>query len=210
MTHTTNRPAEALDDTQPRPHRRGPRSRFWRVLALGTLALLLVGAGWLFSRPLTRPYRSDAALGRGFWHYSQGRYGQAINAFDEAIRINPQNAAAYYNRGQAQYDLGNYQAALDDFSTVIALYPDYPWVYEERGQTYLALERHEEALADFDHMIALKPQYALAYFYRAQAHDMLGDVEAARADYTRFLELYGLVDVRVRLARARLEVLGAD
>ncbi|GAB4482210.1 MAG: hypothetical protein Kow00124_30890 [Anaerolineae bacterium] len=210
MTHSTDQPSGTLDDTQRRPVSRSQRSRFWRVLTIGTLALLLVGAGWLFSRPLTRPYRSDAALGRGFWHYNQGRYGQAINAFDEAIRINPQNAAAYYNRGQAQYDLGNYEAALADFSAVIALHPDYPWVYEERGQTYLALERYEEALADFDHMIALKPQYALAYFYRAQAHDTLGDVAQARADYARFLELYGLDDVRVRLARARLEALGGN
>jgi Tetratricopeptide repeat len=43
---------------------------------------------------------------------------------DEAIRLNPNNAKAYYNRGFAQFLLGNIQAAITDYNEVIRLNPE--------------------------------------------------------------------------------------
>ncbi|MDF0591121.1 tetratricopeptide repeat protein [Candidatus Methanocrinis natronophilus] len=34
---------------------------------------------------------------------SQGKYDEALQAFDEALHVDPENATAWYNRGFALY-----------------------------------------------------------------------------------------------------------
>mgnify|MGYP001252564391 CR=1 FL=1 len=185
------------------------RPRFWRWLWRSSALAALIGAAWLCSRPFTPAFRSDAALGEGFWHYSNGRYEQAVQAFGEALTQDPLNAAAHLNRGDAYAALGQWEAALADYDAVIALYPEYPWAYASRGEAYLVLGRAGQALADFDTVIALKPDYALAYYDRASTYDLLGDAARTSADYARFLELYDLPDARADYARERLQELAS-
>ena len=47
-----------------------------------------------------------ALVDSGYEYNSLGQYERAIQDFDEAIRLNPQDANAYYNRGLAYGDLG--------------------------------------------------------------------------------------------------------
>ena len=42
-------------------------------------------------------------------------YKGAIEDFNEAIRLDPNNAIAYYNRGVARYSFKDYQGAIEDF-----------------------------------------------------------------------------------------------
>ena len=55
----------------------------------------------------------------------------AINDYNEAIRLNPGDALAYYNRGIAKSELRMTQSAIEDFREVVRLvepngyrYPD--------------------------------------------------------------------------------------
>ena len=45
-----------------------------------------------------------------------GQYERAIQDYDEAIRLNPQNAKAYYNRGSAYGRIGKSIEAERDFA----------------------------------------------------------------------------------------------
>ena len=48
---------------------------------------------------------------------------EAIARYDEAIRLDPQDAAAYINRGNANDYLGQHQRAIDDYDEAIRLDP---------------------------------------------------------------------------------------
>lgn len=48
-----------------------------------------------------------------------GAYGEAINDFNQALSIEPDNIDIYYNRGLSYLNSGNYQAAIADFTEVI-------------------------------------------------------------------------------------------
>jgi len=52
---------------------------------------------------------------RGYAYYNLSQYERAIQDFDEAIRLDPQSAYAYYMRGLANQALGKNTAADRDF-----------------------------------------------------------------------------------------------
>ncbi len=51
----------------------------------------------------------------GVDRYRQGDYQGAIDAWTQALRINPRNTHAYYDRGRAKAALGDYRGAIEDF-----------------------------------------------------------------------------------------------
>ena len=56
---------------------------------------------------------------RNMLDYSEqprARQIQRLMTLTKAIRINPQDAAAYYNRGAAKGAIRRYQEAIDDFA----------------------------------------------------------------------------------------------
>ncbi len=58
---------------------------------------------------------------RGAILQKEGRVQQAIDQYDQAIRLNPLYAPTYYNRGLAYYDLGQFQRAIEDFDEAFRL-----------------------------------------------------------------------------------------
>ena len=112
-----------------------------------------------------------------------------IFAYDQAIRLNPDYAAAYTNRGIEKHKLGRHEAALADHDEAIRLNPDYAAAYFNRGIAKHELGRHEAALADHDEAIRLYPDYAAAYFNRGIAKHELGRHEAALADHDEAIRL---------------------
>lgn len=48
--------------------------------------------------------------------YSQGRYDEAIQAFDEAIKLDPQNGGLWNNKGLALNALGQTYEADEAFA----------------------------------------------------------------------------------------------
>jgi lipoprotein NlpI len=48
-----------------------------------------------------------------------GAYGAAIQDFNQALVMNPDNTEIYHNRGLAHIKLGEYGAAIEDFNEVL-------------------------------------------------------------------------------------------
>ena len=53
---------------------------------------------------------------RGDSYAEEGQYDMAIQGFDEALRLNPQNAGAYHNRGVAYGRIGKSIEEERDFA----------------------------------------------------------------------------------------------
>ena len=104
---------------------------------------------------------SDSQLQARAWFSVGYLYGKkadreaAIDAYDKAIKLDPNNAAAYNNRGYAKTNLGQYEAALTDSNKAIKLDPDNAAAYDTRGVAKAGLGRLNEAREDFQNALAL-------------------------------------------------------
>ncbi|MDB9379694.1 tetratricopeptide repeat protein, partial [Nodularia sphaerocarpa] len=73
----------------------------------------------------------------------------AIADFNQAIKIQPQDALVYTARGNAYRKSGNYLDAIQDYSQALQINPDDPQAYYNRGIAYTCLEEMQNAVADY-------------------------------------------------------------
>ena len=63
---------------------------------------------------------------RAYQHQLARRFDEAIRAYTEAIRLNPQDATVYYNRGNAYFYKKDYDHAIADYDRALQLNPNHP------------------------------------------------------------------------------------
>jgi tetratricopeptide (TPR) repeat protein len=85
----------------------------------------------------------------GRMYYQQKRYGEAVEQFQRAIRLNPRSHKAYDNLGLATEALGDVAQALRHYLKAIELvhtdHPDYDVVYANLADLMLKLGEHRKA-----------------------------------------------------------------
>lgn len=81
--------------------------------------------------------------------YSSGNLGEAMQLYNRAFNLAPDDHLVLSNRSITFLKMGNALAALEDAEMAVALRPDWPKGYLRRGSALKKLGRHEEALQDF-------------------------------------------------------------
>lgn len=93
----------------------------------------------------------------------------AIEAYTEAIRINPQLSYPYYNRARLYAKIGNVERAQEDSKIVVRFRPVTAMDYFIRGISYQDLNDHEHAIMDLSEAIKMGLERAgLVYAYRGR------------------------------------------
>jgi PKD repeat protein len=105
----------------------------------------------------TDKYNNGVAL------YSQGKYDEAIIAFDETIKLDPTNATAWNSKGLALSSQGKYDEAIIAFDEAIKIDPKYSWPWNNKGWILYSQGKYGEAIVAFDEAIKLDPTNAMAW-----------------------------------------------
>ena len=111
-----------------------------------------------------------------------GKGEKALNAYDTAIRLQPDYAEVYNNRGNVKNRLGCPEDALTDYDTAIRLNPHFAEAYHNRGVQKVLCEEFDAAIVDYDEAIRIKSDYAEAYAHRGVAKAELGNMDEARSN----------------------------
>ncbi|MFP4007246.1 MAG: tetratricopeptide repeat protein [Spirulinaceae cyanobacterium] len=185
----TNPPLEPepslLPPTAPTP--RNKRGWRWGIGAVVLGSAIAVLMGIQMPQRLTSRYFSH----RGQTAAESDRPQIALNAYNRALQLHPNNTTALYQRGLTHDRLGNTTAALEDFTQAIQQGSTSIEAYYQRGNLRLQLGDYQGAIADYTQALELNPNYTQAYVNRGNAQASLGNERQATQDYTKAIEQDG-------------------
>src|SRR5262249_53959382 len=87
----------------------------------------------------------------------------AIEDLDEAIRLDPRFADAYYQRGHVWMAKRDYDKAIRDYTEAIRLDSQDAIYYSSRGYAWASKKDFDKAIQDYTEAIRLAPQHSFAY-----------------------------------------------
>jgi tetratricopeptide (TPR) repeat protein len=107
---------------------------------------------------------------------------QSIQEFDNAIKLNPQYAVAYFARSSAKSQINDLKGSLLDVNQALAINPKFAEAYLSRASGKNSLKDFKGALADINQAIALNPKFSEAYLIRASIKSSMEDLSGVLAD----------------------------
>jgi tetratricopeptide (TPR) repeat protein len=143
-----------------------------------------------FEGILDKGASADARLGRGLARVGVQNFKGAAADLDEAIRLRPDFAEAWYARGDLNLLQNDPHQAVKDFTEAIRLNPNVAGFYIERARAYINLKDYEHGLADYDIVTSLAPVPSL-YLERGDVHYDRGNYQSAAEDYQQYIDLGG-------------------
>ena len=121
---------------------------------------------------------------------SQGRYEEAIQCYDQALAINPDDKEGWNGKGDALDDLGKHEEAIICYDYVLRIHPDDS-TWAMKGIVLNKINRREEAIVCFDKALAMNPQNTSAInmknsMVRINSNDATGiEIEVALKRFER-------------------------
>jgi tetratricopeptide (TPR) repeat protein len=110
-------------------------------LALALLILLLLPA-WSAAQNV------QSYIDQGIKDSQAGHYDQALKAFDQALKLKPNDPALITYKGIIYYAKGNNAQALKEFEAALKINPNFARAYYQRGMVYQSQEKYRQAIED--------------------------------------------------------------
>ncbi len=107
--------------------------------------------------------------------------------YDNAIRLDPLNIAAYHAKAFYLQNNNRVQEAIEIYKIINEKDPQYSDAYLNTGILYLEMDSLGQAFEHFNIMAKIEPQNYLAYYYRGITRMFQGDTEQARIDLEQCL-----------------------
>ncbi|MCS6904363.1 MAG: tetratricopeptide repeat protein [Bacteroidia bacterium] len=126
---------------------------------------------------------------RGKARYTQRSYSLALQDFNQALELAPNDTAILMARAQTHYSLNDPQNAIEDFSKILFIDPLHYDARRFRATLRMNIGENENALQDFNFLIEKHPKVPSLYSDRGVIRRRLGDIEGALQDYGKALEL---------------------
>ena len=132
---------------------------------------------------------APAFTNRGAAYLQKDQNDLAIQDFDRAIQLSPDDATAFSDRGAAYLDKGEYDRTIQDCNQAIQLDPGVYQAFDNRGSAYLHKGQFDRAIQDFSQAIGLNPYYALPFYNRGLAYFHQDQYDLAIQDYDQAVRL---------------------
>ena len=129
---------------------------------------------------------------------------QAIQCFDNALRVDSTNLEVREFKGAFYKRRGEYEPAFKVYRDIVARDPDYSNAYFDMGMIYLAQDSLNKAYDNFNIAIRTDPLFVNAYYFRGVTSEEMGNTAAALEDYKQSNKMSPNYK-EAKEARARLE-----
>jgi len=136
----------------------------------------------------------------GLTYKRLGRYDEAINEFQETLKMDPFHMVTYNNLVILYTDLGQYDMAIEVAETCSAVDPTYPVVHNFKGVAYTEQGNIDEAIESYKKCLSLDPDNFWAFYLLGDSYTTKGLYDEAiaelaraeRIDHKNYYSLYAL------------------
>ena len=117
----------------------------------------------IFLRDLTADeFMAQVLNNLGVIYSERKEYAEAEAQYEDALHLDPRQAAAWYNSGNDLLARAAYRRAARCFTKALRLWPADVWALNNRGVTFLKMSRPGKARRDFEAALALDPGFEAA------------------------------------------------
>jgi tetratricopeptide (TPR) repeat protein len=113
-----------------------------------------------------------------------GRMSEALEAYRQAINLDPKLPHPHHGLGDALSDLGRKEEAIEAYREAISIDPNFVYPHHGLGDALSDLGRKEEAIEAYRQAISIDSKYATPYYG-------LGNVLTDLGRYKEAMEAYG-------------------
>ena len=118
-----------------------------------------------------------------------GDTAKAMNDYNLAIKVKPDEGDLYDKRAQIYFEQGKYELAAADYRKMIELKPGDVMGYMGLGRNANEQKNWNEAIKQFDYVTKLASDYASGFSFRAESYIGLGKWNEATDDIISALSL---------------------
>ena len=90
----------------------------------------------------------------------KGNYQEAIDAFQNILRLETEAYPAYHFLGYARGKTGNLKGEIEYYRKAVKLNPDYPQIYCSFGAAYWRMGKEKKALESFKQAVSLANDFS--------------------------------------------------
>ena len=129
------------------------------------------------------------------------RLNEALESFDKALGVDPQNDLAWGDRGLILDKIGRTEEALASFSKAILINPNNAITWHNKGLVLLQTRKLEESISCFERAIDINQNYAKAWYNKARALSLLGELDSSQKCFDRAKKLDPMLYTKLRKLR---------
>ena len=103
---------------------------------------------------------------KGEIYLDQRNPEKAIENFNKAIELQPNNYSAYFHRGRAYQFIGKFDEAINNYMKAAEIKPKESALYANMGVCYRLKQDYEKSIQNLTKALELRPQFEFAYIQR--------------------------------------------
>ncbi len=155
------------------------------------------------ARVNANPNNVDDRIALGWSFVQLGKYDQAVEQYQNALKLDPKSEAAKYNIALVKLQRQDYQGARADLEALQSENPKNLDVRAALGYLYRKAGEYKLAVEEFETVNAFYPGRPDIMYQLAQSYQQAGDKDKARATYQQALK-YNPNDQQIKDALAAL------
>ena len=140
--------------------------------------------------------QAKVLLEKGKQLYRDDQDTEAVAAFEQAVRLDPDLAEAHFRLGLSYEAVGKtenaeseYRKSVETYKTHLEANPDDAEAHYNLGQTHANLGNYSEAIREYRQATKLKEDDPDIYYDLGVAHTKLAQYDQAAAAFTKSLEI---------------------
>ncbi|RLI81647.1 MAG: hypothetical protein DRP01_10715 [Archaeoglobales archaeon] len=135
------------------------------------------------------PDDSETAIMMGNWYLEQKEYEKALKLYDWALKLDPNNADAWFFKGLVFDSMKKYEDALKCYDVALVFDPNDSATWNNKGWCLVNIGKLDEALVCFDKALEYDPNDKLAWANKGWCLKRLGRYNEALKCYDKALEI---------------------